>query len=264
MTEKRLIDQYLAGQLEGEALAEFEKLLQEDKALAARVEERIRETARKRLSHESAEDKTSMIRTAYAERRQRRHRKGQTRMIVLIGILVLLILVWLFLPDPTADTDAETPGQTEIETTLDDEAISGAISEIPAEDRAPNPLLEGYVGQELRPDSAYHFTVTYPPKEGRLVVQADGTHLFRLAGTLQTTVEELQAPFQVHLFSNKPEEYERFDPIFSELLNFQIEGNRYAFQLSRPHDLSPGLYYYLINNATSREIYYVGKVIVAE
>lgn len=230
----------------------------------------------------------SFYSTSYGERRKKRHAKGQTRMKVLLAILVLLVIVWLFLPHPTGDTTASDPNErtrefpvteTPIPESKVDLGAQDGFAELPPEAIAPNPLLEGYVEQELR-ESPYTFDITYPNKEARLTEQPDGTHLFRLAGRLSInvvseegtttsapTASEDEAPdipaFRVHLFSNKPEDYESFQPIFTEDIIFQVEGNVYVFQLSHPEELDPGLYYYLIEATESGEAFYVGKVSVA-
>lgn len=209
-------------------------------------------------------------------------------MRVLLVVLVLLIIIWLLLPHPTGDTSGsapedrtrtfpvtETPVSESSGSNLNDQA---ALAELPPEAVAPNPLLEVYIDQELR-ESPYTFEITYPNREARLVEQADGTHLFRLAGRLQVEMEadavsatpadeaadEPTLPaFRVHLFSNDPEAYENFQPIFTEDLSFQVEGNVYVFQLSHPEELDPGLYYYLIEATENREVFSVGKVSVAQ
>lgn len=209
-------------------------------------------------------------------------------MKVLLVILVLLIIVWLFLPHPTGDTSTSSPEDRTREFPITETPIPRSdvdlneqddFAELPPEAIAPNPLLEGYVDQELR-ESPYTFEITYPNKEARLTEQADGTHLFRLAGRLSvnevteegsttaaSVTTEDEAPdipaFRVHLFSNRPEDYESFQPIFTEDINFQVEGDGYVFQLSHPEELDPGLYYYLIEATESGEAFYVGKVSVA-
>lgn len=211
-------------------------------------------------------------------------------MKILMAILVLLVIVWLFLPHPTGDAGPSDPDDRTREFPITETPIPSSsnlsegagTAELPPEAIAPNPLLEGYVGQELR-ESRYKIEITYPNEEARLIEQPDGTHLFRLAGRLsisdeaeETTTtpssppadpeaeEEPQIPpFRVHLFSNKPEDYESFRPIFTEDLSFQVEGGGYVFQLSHPEELDPGLYYYLIEAMESGETFYVGKVSVA-
>ena len=188
-------------------------------------------------------------------------------MYFLLSLLAVLIIVWIFLPNPGAAPPASDPAertrsfpsaeQMEPSGTADNETPA-----LPPEDIAPNPLLEGYIDQELRKGD-YRFEVTYPNKEAQLVEQADGTHLFRLTGRLYTDKEEISSSFRIHLFSNKPEAYEAFLPIFSEDLSFQVEGDHFVFQLSHPEFLDPGLYYYLIEEAESGEVFAVGKVSVA-
>lgn len=208
-------------------------------------------------------------------------------MKVLLAVLILLIIVWLFLPHPTGDSSVSAPEDRTREFPITETPIPAAqgqldsddFATVPPEDIAPNPLLEGYVGQELR-ESAYRFEITYPNKEARLTEQEDGTHLFRLAGRLfveeekneeatgetapaEEEAEPISYPFRVHLFSNKPEDYESFRPLFTEDLSFQVEGDHYVFQLSHPEEMDPGLYYYLIEASETGEVLYVGKVSVA-
>lgn len=208
---------------------------------------------------------------AYGERRKKRHQKGRTRMNVLLGILLLLVLVWLFLPNPSAPPPPSDPAERSREfptnTTSENSSArpSGtagrSTAALPPEAIAPNPLLEVYIDQELR-EGPYRFEITYPNKEAALSEQADGTHLFRISGNVYTEEEEVALPFRVHLFSNKPADYEAFQPIFTEDLVFQVEGDHHIFQLSHPEALDPGLYYYLIEESESGEAYGVGKVVV--
>lgn len=210
----------------------------------------------------------------YGERRRKRHKKGQTRMTVLIVILVVLAIIWLILPNPSAADDVSDPADrtrtfpTEEGapgSSPDDATYGAGETALPPEDIAPNPLLEAYIDKELR-ESPYHFEITYPNKEAKLVEQSDGTHLFRVAGRLYAAEEdedeELSKTFRVHFFSNKPEDYEAFQPIFTDDLSFQVEGDHYVFQLSHPAQLDPGLYYYLIEETEGREVFTVGKVSV--
>ncbi|MCB0631823.1 MAG: hypothetical protein R2824_09020 [Saprospiraceae bacterium] len=207
--------------------------------------------------------------SAYGERRKKRHQKGRTRMNILLGILILLVLLWLFLPNPSAPPPSD-PGERTREfpaassngtNTSSSSSIDQSTAALPPEAVAPNPMLEIYVDQELR-EGPYRFEVNYPNKEATLSEQADGTHLFRISGNAYTEEEEIALPFRVHLFSNKPADYENFQPIFTEDLVFQVEGDHYIFQLSHPEELDPGLYYYLIEEAESGEVYGVGKVTV--
>lgn len=208
----------------------------------------------------------------FGERRKKRHQKGQTRMYVLLAVLVLLLLIWLFLPNPagTSSDPAERtrtfPAQEGAGNPSGADLSTEAASALP-EDIAPNPLLEPYIDQELR-ESPYRFDITYPDKEAQLAKQADGAYLFRLAGRLYAAEDDedeaLSRAFVAHFFSNKPEDYEQFRPIFSEELTFQIEGDHYVFQLSHPEVLTPGLYYYLIQDKEEGEVFAVGKVSVVD
>lgn len=199
-------------------------------------------------------------------------------MNIFLVILVILVIIWLLLPNPTEPLPASDPMErtrTFSSNTLSTAEGANEAAEtlaIPPEDIAPNPILEAYMNNELR-EGAYQFEVTYPNNEGQLNEQADGTHLFRLAGRVFVEKEkqlegeeeeetELDMLFRVQFFSNDPEAYENFQPIFTEDLTFQVEGDHYAFQLSHPEELNPGLYYYLIEASESGEVYLVGKVIV--
>lgn len=212
----------------------------------------------------------------------------------LLAILVLLVIGWLFLPFPTGDSSISTPeertrefpvSETPVPTSEANRSGQQELVVLPPEAIAPNPLLEVYVDQDLR-EGPYRVEITYPNNEARLTQQADGTHLFRLAGRISlnkeveastakpaTTTEneeeadmeeEIPIPgFRVHFFSNKPVDYESFLPVFTEDISFQVEGEYYVFQLSHPEELDPGLYYYLIEASESGEVFYVGKVSVA-
>jgi len=202
---------------------------------------------------------------------------------VFLVILVILVIFWFFLPNPTEPLPASDPAErtrafpsSTLSTTGDATSDKETLA-IPPEDIAPNPSLEAYIDNELR-EGAYQFEVTYPNEEAELNKQSDGTHLFRLAGRVvvdekqlgeeytgeeeQEEQAEIDLAFRVQFFSNDPEAYESFQPIFTEDLTFQVEGDHYVFQLSHPEELNPGLYYYLIEESESREVYLVGKVIV--
>src|SRR5690606_21351732 len=121
---------------------------------------------------ENEKKTSSFYSSSYGERRKKRHQKGQTRMYVLLGILVLLVIVWLFLPNPTNSTSdpAERTRAFPPEETgsgLSTGAYSAEEVDALPEDIAPNPLLEPYVDEELR-DSTYRFEITYPNKEAQL------------------------------------------------------------------------------------------------
>jgi len=122
---------------------------------------------------------------------------------------------------------------------------------------APNPRLEAMLGSRLRGDD-YLFRITQPTANTSLK-RRNGTANFILSGTLETSSDEVQAPFRVLIFSNNPADYESFSFVFSASLVFEKEQDAFRFRTENPLQAPPGLYYFLIEDENSGLPYFTGK-----
>lgn len=117
-----------------------------------------------------------------------------------------------------------------------------------------NPLLESHLGNSVR-GGTYHFEITQS-----LFIKEKAKTTFVLNGSINTDESPIQSTIQVHLFSNSKEDYESFAPLASSFLSYSPSENGFTFEVKEALKLAPGLYYYLIEDTDSGEIYKVDRI----
>ncbi len=121
----------------------------------------------------------------------------------------------------------------------------------------PNPSLEFLMDNNLRSDD-YEWTETQLQKN--VTKTASEAFTFRFSGNLKTTADLSKQQFKLHIFSNKPEAFEEFSPSATHDLILQSTAtDTYQIDFQKQMMLSPGLYYYLIEDFSEEQIYFVGK-----
>ena len=124
---------------------------------------------------------------------------------------------------------------------------------IVATDFTPNPNLEFFIANNYRSDIAIQLSARPPAKSTALLFQ------FKLAGEIKTSHSELGG-LQIHLFSNDPLSFTEFQPLLSLPVELNEDTNdKNIFSIDKLIELKAGLYYYLIENATTEEVLLVDK-----
>lgn len=157
-------------------------------------------------------------------------------------------------PETQRSKETETPPEKPIQATDKDRGPIAANVD-------PLPALELLIDNNVRSDD-FQWVDTNPPPD---VSQPSpgAAFSFRFSGTLTSEANLAEKEFQLHLFSNAPDAFAAFDPLFSFPLT--VEGTPEAtFQVDfqKTLTLRPGLYYYLIEEVATERIFWVGKFMV--
>ena len=121
----------------------------------------------------------------------------------------------------------------------------------------PNPEWENYIGSSLR-SNGVRFVLEEPE------VQYESNQLFfTINGQIETQTKAMDKHFKMHFFSNKKEDFHQFTPLQSwDIIPRENSTNGMGFNLKKPLNITPGLYYYVIENADSGIWYAVGKITI--
>lgn len=168
--------------------------------------------------------------------------------------------------DDSSNSETETPDpeNTQPPSTPTLEEPRANLRQEPAEEPgpiaaaySPNPQFEALLGQQLRSNE---YTLQLQP------VQVDETNQqLQFTGELETeTPPDSWPPFRLLLFTNDPAAFANYQALQSHQLRWTpiVSSTVYAFSWASPPNLSPGLYYYLIEDEESGLLYATGKVIV--
>ena len=279
------IEQFLAGKLKGKALENFEQQLQTQEDFAQEVD--LHKQLKESIKHSPEDDLRANLnklanRHSPSPAKKRFSPWGIMAIIILFGGLSL----WFFINDSpikknpvieekinepsTPSIDKEAPVNTKKVPTQKEEQqkkvfkkeqkVKPERKNIPiAANLEINPVLDSQIGNATR-GGDYHFTIKSPKKEAYLKTEL-GVSVFEFSGLLETDESDISSTFQVHLFSNKKEDYENFDTKLTLPLEFnKKEDGVFEFSLTQRIKLSPGLFYYLLEDADSGEIIFVDKV----
>lgn len=269
------IDDYLAGKLSAEAREQFEQEMKNNPSLASELA-LFREMAAALAP--SGEDNLR----ANLEQLGRKYTPSEPtlrRRWWIPGSLLLLLFVgwgiWKWLsaaaPPPPAPPQSAPPADSVAERNAPQATAPPKASDTAFEPAQrlvaarfePNPRLESLLGTQFRGD-ACRFRLDEPRANGQLVKKA-GSAVFRLSGTIETNAETAALPpFRVLLFSNRPSDYEQFQPLFLQDLPVEKTGASPRFRLDKALKLPPGLYYFLIEDPDTGMLYHVGKVTLAK
>jgi hypothetical protein len=158
-------------------------------------------------------------------------------------------------PEPTEKVIAPIKTSPPKKKTPQKEVINEPIA---AADYTPNPSMDFLIANNTREASLVFEVQKKQPK--RKINAKDQAVLFEVAATLSTEENIDSKDFKLHLFSNKKEDFENFEPLSTFDLNWQPDGeNSYRIDLKEQINIRPGLYYYLIEDFNTEKIYYVEK-----
>jgi len=129
---------------------------------------------------------------------------------------------------------------------------------IAAADLTPNPALELLINNNLRSNEV---TIEIVQKQKNSKIETTGSATnFKLVGTFLSEDNLLLRNLKLNIFSNKKEDYENFHPTLSEKIGLKKLSNfNYEFDFQKAIVLKPGLYYYLIEDADTEEIFFIEK-----
>lgn len=122
----------------------------------------------------------------------------------------------------------------------------------------PNPIIETRMGTQFR-SNEYEFNITSPESDSELKLSGQNIDL-NFKGNLKTEANIEDAFFQLHLFSNKEENFKKFRTIRSWDLEFKSVENQYEFSVSESIELEEGLYYFLIRDEDMGHIFEIGRL----
>lgn len=267
------IEAYLAGELEGEARAEFERAVQNDPELAAELAlYRDMAVALAPAAEDALRANLDRLDRQFAPASRR------NRLWWIVGFsLLLIVAAWLIWRPKPAEPQVPGPGAPKVAPPVAQQPAPSAPAapnpdtpkqgpDAPARQTEPrrvavafepNPRLESLLGNQLRGDD-YHFQVAQPAA-GATLKRRGGQAGFLLSGVVKTSAAQVSTPFRVLIFSNNPRDYEDFRFVLAAPLVFEKSGGAFRFELSRPLQAPSGLYYYLIEAGDSGLLYYVGK-----
>lgn len=123
---------------------------------------------------------------------------------------------------------------------------------------APNPSLEFLIENNRRDNEVILEVVE---KQANIQVPtAESNFDFRLVVVLQSAADLLQQDFKLHLFSNKKTDFEDFTPLSTNDLSLEkLTDDSYRINFKNNLALQPGRYYYILEDFTEEEIYFVDK-----
>ena len=125
----------------------------------------------------------------------------------------------------------------------------------------PMPALELLIGNNLRAGD-FQWADTQPMPN--VTLEKPGIQIkFHFSGLLLSDADMREKKLNLHIFSNDPAAFEAFRPVSSTQLRPEPAGdNTYRISADKSFTPSPGLYYYLIEDASTERIYLVEKFMV--
>lgn len=285
-TKYRDIEQYLSGELEGEALSRMEHQLAADKDFATEVQ--VNKDLERFLSPDSEDELEKNLKIVGRQYTDKKSYNLGTRAIqVLFVVLIVLLGKWYFYDRQAAPVEippAETILPPATVEPSKEEAILPIENESPAQEKtvpvaprpeveepadrqpssrpiaahfAPNPLLEDQMGNTSR---SIDFEIALiQPDPNYSFKRVQGKINFQLEGQIKTAEEVIETPLQLLIFTNKVADYQTYQPIKSVSLTLGTAANSFPFSYQESLDLSSGLYYVLIEDMDTGELYKIQK-----
>lgn len=152
-------------------------------------------------------------------------------------------------PETTAPKEEKTtpPSQTKVE---EPQPIAANFT--------PNPSLEFLIDNNMRDGEFEWVSTDFVPLFNRTGAQQ--TVPFSFSAQLKTQQNLLEKAFKLHLFNNKAEAFDNFEPLHSFDLTWSTtEENIYQTELQQPLDLPWGLYYFMVEEVELEKVYLVEK-----
>lgn len=288
----RKIQDYLDNDMNEEDVKAFEQELEGDEGLRGEVS--LHKDMEELLSDSPENALRKNLDMLSGQVKEDRPNSSRWYLLAIIPV-ALAIGWWLWQGSPETTTNQITPPPTERETdrepAVDQETTPGPSSEevddtpaseekftpppaaptpgrrnrkTPEAPRAiaanftPNPSLEFLIENNLRDNEV---KIELEKKQVNVQLEsADEATAFNILVQLQTEGDLSQQDFKLHLFSNDQQAFEEFSPLSTtDLLVKSIEENSYAIEVDQSFLLTPGLYYYLLEDFAEEKIYLVEK-----
>lgn len=286
-TKYQDIERYLAGDLDGEALAKFESRLTTDQDFA--VEVQVNKDLDRFLKPDE-EDQLEAQLKAVSEKYAPAPTNSPWKWGIRLGVALLLILIVRWLWKPASVTPAsvepapiETTAPEESRQAKEEEAITPPVEEPkPAEtpssptpspkleqkkqeeassrpiaaNFAPNPLLEAEMGNLSR---SLSFTLEIQqPHRDQTFSLSNGKVDFSLEGKIEFEIGSDLA-LQALIFTNKQEDYESYQAVHTIPLQLGTEAKEFPINYQTTLPLGEGLYYLIIENVNSGEVHLIER-----
>lgn len=285
-TKYRDIEQYLSGELEGEALSRMESRLSTDKDFATEVQ--VNRNLERFLGPDE-EDKLeeSLKEVGRQFTGKKTYNLGARAVQILLLVFLVLLGKWYFYDRSPASVEvppAETIHPPATVEPAEEEAPDPTESQPPAVEKitpatprpkveqpkepqptsrpiaahfAPNPLLENQIGSISR-SVGFEIAISQPVPNHSFKL-AQGKIDFQLAGQIKTSEETLQTPLQLLIFTNKEADYKAYQAIQSVPLSLGVADESFPFSYQASLNLSAGLYYMLIEDMDTGELHKIQK-----
>lgn len=284
------IQRYLDQDLSPEELAAFEKEMQENEVLAAEV--KLQQEMEELLADTPENNLRKNLQLLNDQVVEETDKKGWNWKSALWLLPVLLVAVWWFVgPDNISESDLDTPI---IEPTkpVESEASQQIIEENKIEEEDSKPLEQDTeksgnsnnkeqdkientsppIAANFEPNASLEFLISNPTRSNTVELKiekkqanvtlstADQIVTFQFAGQLISTENLVQKAFKLHIFSNNKQAFQDFEPLLTEAIQLTlVSANTYQVDLQKQIQLTPGLYYYLLEDFELEKIYLVEK-----
>ena len=289
----RRIDEYLDNELSSDERRNFEQAMSEDEELAKEValqkeiQELLADTPENELRQNLNRLNEQVVETGASYRRK----------WLWGGLLLLLVpfIWWLYKPgeeniehstinQEQQETLEEEKGPLEEEVSKKniDLPINEEKGQIPVEvektkESKPSPPTKkqenpGPIAANFDPNPSIEFLISNNLRSGDIewsdiqkigdILQASGNSSipFNFSAKLQSAEDLTEKKFKLHLFSNEEVAFDNFEPLNSFDLNLDlISEGVYSIDFQTDLKLTPGLYYYLIEDYEIEKIHYVNK-----
>jgi len=285
------IQRYLDGEMKGEERSSFEQEMAADEALAQEV---ALHADMQELLADSPENELRHSLQVLGQQATTKSRGGFNRLLWLL-LPILLLTGWWFLSEeetnkgnPPEDTVQKPTGLNEQDATTEEvDDVVAPVEEKPlpkqkekrtvpdkkdasrknakesgpiAANFVPNPALEFMIGNNLRADD-FQWAETRPQQDVTLST-TDASLDFQFAGRLIAESDISGLELKLHLFSNDPAAFDTFSPLYSFDLTLQEDAeSNYVIDFQKSIPLKQGLYYYLIEDYETEQIYRVEKFV---
>ena len=154
----------------------------------------------------------------------------------------------------------ETPKEDEKKSIQEDIKPTPQQPTLIAADFTPNPSLDFLIGNNLRNDEI-QLEVQEKMKNINITpTKIEATVAFQLKGAFTSKENLSEKDLKVYIFSNKKSAYEDFLPFTTIDVNINEDGaNIYSFLIQKNILLKRGLYYYLLEDASTEQTFFVEK-----
>lgn len=285
------IQDYLDKKLSREDLIQFENELKTDQDLARELQ--LHQEMEAFLADTPENELRKNLQELNQEVEEGKVKTGNSWRFLLLLIPVLLLMAWWISSQMVKNTVPETAPpmedvwiESEKKETSDDPAKE---KELPEEDGVeelppsvpkqqptpsrkkpteasrpiaanfdPNPSLEFLIENNRRDNEV---TLEVEERQANIQVPTVGSNFdFRFVAVLRSATDLLQQDFKLHLFSNKKVDFEDFTPLSTNDLSLEkLTDDSYRIDFKSNLSLQPGRYYYILEDYTEEEIYFVDK-----